>query len=98
MTYAGLVVRLLHMDVLIVELACGVCLLQMFKHTTMRLDDCRYGKAGADPKKPLGTRVDLKSFFDQYGVKAFSTFKKKFCTEELRPIGPGGVPMSKPKV
>eukprot|EP00241_Pyramimonas_parkeae_P022572 CAMPEP_0114288542 /NCGR_PEP_ID=MMETSP0059-20121206/6873_1 /TAXON_ID=36894 /ORGANISM="Pyramimonas parkeae, Strain CCMP726" /LENGTH=210 /DNA_ID=CAMNT_0001409709 /DNA_START=40 /DNA_END=672 /DNA_ORIENTATION=- len=56
-----------------------------------------YGKAGADPKKPLGTRVDLKSFFDQYGVKAFSTFKKKFCTEELRPIGPGGVPMSKPK-
>lgn len=60
--------------------------------------DLGYVKAGADPTKPLGARVDMKTFFDAYAVKAFSTWKHKFCTEPLLPIGPGGVPMTKPKV
>jgi hypothetical protein len=60
--------------------------------------DLGYVKAGVDPTKPLGARVDMKAFFDAYAVKAFSTWKHKFCTEPLLPIGPGGVPMTKPKV
>ena len=60
--------------------------------------DLGYVKEGADPTKPLGARVDLKAFFDAYAVKAFSTWKQKFCSEPLVPIGPGGVPMTKPKV
>ena len=57
-----------------------------------------YAKPDVMTNKPLGARVDLKSFFDQYHVKAFSTFKKKFCSEVLKPIGPGGTPMAVKKV
>ena len=53
-----------------------------------------YAKPNVLTNKPLAARVDLKSFFDQYHVKAFSTFKKKFCSEVLAPIGPGGAPMT----
>mmetsp|Transcript_2319 Transcript_2319/g.4712 ORF Transcript_2319/g.4712 Transcript_2319/m.4712 type:complete len:154 (-) Transcript_2319:1567-2028(-) len=52
-----------------------------------------YGKAGVASNKPLGARVNMGPFFDQYGVKAFSNFKKKFFSEPLRPIAPGGTPM-----
>jgi hypothetical protein len=55
--------------------------------------DLGYVKEGASPTKPLGARVDMKSFFDAYAVKAFSPWKLKFCAEPLVAIGPGGVPM-----
>ena len=77
-------------------------LIYMLAHTACDTDEVtramyvcvrRYAKPDVAANKPLATRVDLKMFFDQYGVKAFSTFKKKFCTEPLSPIGPGGAPM-----
>jgi hypothetical protein len=53
-----------------------------------------YAKEGVAASKPLGARVTMGPFFDQYGVKAFSNFKKKFFDEPLVPIGPGGTPMA----
>jgi hypothetical protein len=53
-----------------------------------------YVKEGVAATKPLGARVTMGPFFDQYGVKAFSNFKKKFYAEPLVPIAPGGTPMA----
>jgi len=53
-----------------------------------------YVKEGVAATKPLGARVTMGPFFDQYGVKAFSNFKKKFYAETLVPIAPGGTPMA----
>mmetsp|Transcript_18625 Transcript_18625/g.63456 ORF Transcript_18625/g.63456 Transcript_18625/m.63456 type:complete len:210 (-) Transcript_18625:378-1007(-) len=47
--------------------------------------DCGFSKENVDPSKPLAVRVNLGKFFDCYGVKALSLFKKKFFTEELLP-------------
>mmetsp|Transcript_25178 Transcript_25178/g.42152 ORF Transcript_25178/g.42152 Transcript_25178/m.42152 type:complete len:212 (-) Transcript_25178:302-937(-) len=47
--------------------------------------------ASADPSKPLAMKTDTGAFFKQYGVNAFSVFRKKFFTDFLKPIGPGGV-------
>mmetsp|Transcript_5420 Transcript_5420/g.7327 ORF Transcript_5420/g.7327 Transcript_5420/m.7327 type:complete len:210 (-) Transcript_5420:155-784(-) len=52
-----------------------------------------YVKASVPASKPLAARATMGPFFDQYGVKAFSTFKQKFFQEPLVPISPGGVPM-----
>lgn len=62
--------------------------------------DLGYAKPNVDLNKPLAARADMNAFFNAYDVKAFSMFKKKFFTEKLSPVGPGGkyVPTIKKKV
>ncbi|KAK3262498.1 hypothetical protein CYMTET_28651 [Cymbomonas tetramitiformis] len=55
-----------------------------------------YAKPNVDPSKPLTARANMKDFFDMYGVKALTNFKKRFYTEKLAPIPPGGTPMLPP--
>lgn len=49
-----------------------------------------YAKPGVDPSKPLPARADMNSFMNAYGCKSFTMFKKKFFSEKLTPVGPGG--------
>lgn len=53
-------------------------------------------KEDVDPAKPLAARADMKGFFDMYGVKSLSLFKKRFFAEPLQPISPGSTPMPAP--
>lgn len=54
-----------------------------------------YAKPGVDNSKPLPARADMKAFLGAYGCNAVSMFKKKFYSEVLTPVGPGGKFISK---
>lgn len=53
-------------------------------------------KDEVDPAKPIAARVNMKDFFDMYGVKSLSVFKKRFFDEPLVPLSPGSTPMKPP--
>jgi hypothetical protein len=66
------------------------------------LDDVRelalahgFAKPGAPKDAPPAARADLDKFFASFDCKALSTFKKRFCAEELAPPVFGAKPVVK---